>query len=404
MVYNRDNKEKLMSDRKYRTGEFAKKAGVSVRTVQFYEKKGLIQPSEISDSGYRFYNEAEFAKLQRILTLKLLGFSLDEIKELSMNEEDTYSIQHSFQLQLELVRKRIRHLQMVEASIQETSDLFQRTNRIDWDGLIKLIRVINMEHDLAGQYKNEKNTSIRIALHERYSTNPQNWFSWLFDQIPEKYWNRVLEVGCGNGAFWSVNAGRIPTEAQIVLSDISSGMLEDAGKNLAGEEQIQYQLFDCHDIPYGKDSFDLIIANHVLFYSKNIKAALSQIQRVMTADGMFLCATYGSGHMKEIELICKEFNPKISLSPVRLYEIFGLENGGEILKEFFHRVQKREYSDMLIVTEAQALLDYIMSCHGNQQEFIMPYYEEFKNFLERKMKRWGNLKITKQAGVFLCQK
>ena len=110
MVYNRDNKEKLMSDRKYRTGEFAKKAGVSVRTVQFYEKKGLIQPSEISDSGYRFYNEAEFAKLQRILTLKLLRFSLDEIKELSMNENESGTCRwwrHRFRKHLIYFREQI---------------------------------------------------------------------------------------------------------------------------------------------------------------------------------------------------------------------------------------------------------------------------------------------------------
>ena len=63
----------------YKTGEFAKKASISIRTVRYYDKKGLLKPSLIDTNGYRLYTDKDFEKLQKILSLKYLGFSLDDI-------------------------------------------------------------------------------------------------------------------------------------------------------------------------------------------------------------------------------------------------------------------------------------------------------------------------------------
>lgn len=106
--------------------------------------------------------------------------------------------------------------------------------------------------------------------------------------------------------------------------------------------------------------------------------------------------------MQEVEELVKEFNPKIRLSAVRLYENFGLENGEAILSKCFDWVEKREYPDELRVTDIDLLADYIMSCHGNQREYLVPVYDEFKAFLRGKLKKKGYIRITKQAGVFIA--
>ena len=61
-------------------GEVAKKMGVTVRALQYYDREGLFSPSCISDGGRRLYNDKDIVKLHQILTLKSLGFSFDEIK------------------------------------------------------------------------------------------------------------------------------------------------------------------------------------------------------------------------------------------------------------------------------------------------------------------------------------
>ena len=101
----------------YSTGEFAKKANVSIRTIHFYEKKGLIHPFKIAENGYRYYGEEEFARLQRILTLKMLGFSLEEIQALSLNEDDADYLHQSLMQQHSLVQRKITYLQSMEKAL-----------------------------------------------------------------------------------------------------------------------------------------------------------------------------------------------------------------------------------------------------------------------------------------------
>ena len=62
--------------------QIAKLSGISVRTLQYYDEIGLLKPSSLSESGYRLYDEEALGKLQQILTLKELDFSLKEIQHL----------------------------------------------------------------------------------------------------------------------------------------------------------------------------------------------------------------------------------------------------------------------------------------------------------------------------------
>jgi DNA-binding transcriptional MerR regulator len=66
---------------RYRTGQFARAVGVTVRTVRFYDQIGLLRPAEVDPvSGYRVYLPSQLDDLRRILDLKALDFTLDEIK------------------------------------------------------------------------------------------------------------------------------------------------------------------------------------------------------------------------------------------------------------------------------------------------------------------------------------
>lgn len=389
----------------YTTGEFAKKANVSVRTIHYYNDKELIHPCQVSDSGYRYYSEEEFVRLQRILTLKHLGFSLEEIQAISLNEKNNDFLRQSLHLQLDLVRKRIAHLEFMEQSIRETAEEFDKTGQVDWEAMIGLMKLVDMEKDLVEQYKNGKNIKSRINLHEKYANNVFGWFPWIMSNIEKDEIRDVLEIGCGDGTFWSVCAGQIPKGWKLTLSDVSRGMLEDAVSNLEkmpGERT--FIVADCQKLPLEDNCMDIVIANHVLFYPKNIRAAVSEIFRVLRPGGVLYCTTYGCSHMKEVEQLVQEFDEEIVLSRVKLYENFGLENGESVLREFFDEVEQREYPDYLEVTEVEPLLDYILSCHGNQREKLLSRYEDFKRFLQKKMKKKGFVKITKQAGMFICRK
>lgn len=188
---------------------------------------------------------------------------------------------------------------------------------------------------------------------------------------------------------------------EIFLSDISDGMINAARKNLG--DDFSYMMIDCHNIPFKKEYFDAVIANHVLFYLHDLDEGIKEIHRVMRKNGIFYCSTYGRNHMKEITQLVKEFDSQIVLSNNRLYDSFGLENGRELLEAYFDNVTICQYDDVLIVDDYKPLFDYILSCHGNQIERLQGKMNEFRLFLENKISKNGNICITKQAVLFVCR-
>lgn len=384
----------------YKTGEFAKMANVSLRTIRYYDNVGLLKPSFVGDNGYRFYTDKDLLKLQQILSLKYLGFSLEEIFSVTLNN-DSSSLKESLNLQSRLIKQKIDHLKLVEESIEKTKNLLEEKETVDWSALLNLIHLSTMERDIVDQYKNSKNIDIRINLHEKYSTNPKGWFRWLFEQYQLKPGAKILEIGSGNGKLWKINKDKIDSSCKIIVSDISSGMVNDAKENLRDLNNIDYACFDCQSIPYEDQSFDVVIANHLMFYLTDINKALKEIKRVLKKDGIFYCSTYGKNHMKEITDLVKEYDSRIVLSKINLFDVFGLENGEEILKKTFNNVEIRRFEeDYLAVDNPDDIEAYILSCHGNQGEYISKNYEQFRKYLKRKFKK-GQFVITKDAGIFV---
>lgn len=388
----------------YTTGEFSKRANVSVRTIRYYDDKGLLTPSMIKESGYRFYTDQDFIKLQKIIVLKKLGFSLEEIMNIINTDQDIDFIKEAFELQANMLRVKIAELRQMEQSIKAVSQSFSNGQNTDWSKIISLIHLLSMEETLQKQYRSSKNINVRIELHQRFSQNVQGWFPWIYEKLNLTKGMNILETGCGNGQLWKDNIEYLPDQVNIILSDISPGMLRNAKEKLKERDGIfTYQCFDFNEIPYPDESFDIVIANHVLFYAKDRHKALMELKRVLKKDGRLYCSTYGKHHMKEIEMLAKEYDERIALSEIKLYDLFGLENGTLELGSVFHTVELFRYEDSLLVTDVEPLAEYIYSCHGNQMEYIGTHQDLFERFLHKKIGNKG-LRITKDAGLFCCQK
>ncbi len=387
----------------YTSGEFARKANVTLRTIRYYDKQGILKPSKVEENGYRYYTDGDFAKLQKILSLKYLGFSLEEIMTITINDQDKDFVRQSLELQLGLVRKKIEHLNLIEQSLQDTAEKMEQNHEVDWEKIIQLLHVTNREHVLVDQYKNASNLEVRIQLHKDYSVNKTSWFPWIYQQLGIKAGMKVLELGCGTGGLWAENMEKLPEKVEVYLSDQSAGMVEDARHNIGRRKHFHFQTFDCKKIPHEDQTFDLVVANHVLFYIEDRGKVYEEIKRVLKPGGTFICSTYGKAHMKEITQLVQDFDADIVLSEKNLYDVFGLENGKEELEAYFSQVEKRLYDDYLLVDKAEPIVDYILSCHGNQHEHLSRKYLEFKDFVRQKLKK-EPFRITKMAGIFICHK
>lgn len=414
----------MHKDGYYSSGEFAKKSNVSVRTIRYYDQQNILKPSLLTDEGVRFYTDSDFTRLQQILLLKYLGFTLDDIRNMTIGDSDYHVLKNSLELQKRMIQDKIAQMQLVCKAIEETEDSIKEGKGVDWSNMLEIIHLTNMEDSMKNQYINAGNISARINLHNRFSVNKQGWFPWIYEQCGIVKGMRILEIGCGDGTLWVDNIGQLAMTGKrnefsgkkkniyIELTDISEGMISDARRNIKKATEswkerdidvsFRFRVASCEKTGAKDESYDLVIANHVLFYCKNVNKALDEIARVLKPGGVLVCSTYGSRHMQEISSLVSGYDKRIALEADKLFEKFGLDDGDKILKKHFSDVERRDYKDALVVDEAEPLVDYILSCHGNQKEYLVDKYTDFKKYVEKKLVK--PMTITKEAGVFVCRK
>jgi ubiquinone/menaquinone biosynthesis C-methylase UbiE/DNA-binding transcriptional MerR regulator len=384
----------------YTAGLFAKKAGVTIRTIRYYDKKGLLVPSTYTPKGYRLYSEYEFARLQKILTLKFLGFSLEDIKNAILNDREE-DFKQSLGLQKRIIQDRIDHLSLIVKSINETECMLKEGKKLDWGKFVNIIKAVNMEDMLLEQYNNSSNLKARLNLHEKFSINKYGWHRWIFDKMQLLPGARILELGCGDGSLWIKNLDRLPEDCEYVLSDISKGMLKDAKRNLKNtKDKFSFKIADAQNIPFENESFDVVVANNMLFYMGDRNKALSEIKRVLKSGGGLFASTTGKNHMKELIETVSNFDNRIVFSQFDPAEEFGLENGRSQLEEWFRSVSEYKYEDALDVKEVEDYIDYVYSTHGNAPEIIREREQEFRTIIQRKLEKDGSIFITKNSGLF----
>jgi DNA-binding transcriptional MerR regulator len=128
----------------YTTSQFAQKAAVTVRTLRFYDKVGLLSPSSHTEAGHRLYSDEDLWSLQQILALKFLGFSLEEIKVCLQTHPER--LQETLATQKAMMREKRRQLNLVIQAIERAETLLQ-SNEGNWEAVVNVIQVMQMEQD-----------------------------------------------------------------------------------------------------------------------------------------------------------------------------------------------------------------------------------------------------------------
>jgi len=256
------------------------------------------------------------------------------------------------------------------------------------------------------QYSNSHNYEARLYLNIHFKTNPDSKAYWLFNLFPKQDNLNVLELGCGTGLFGLANKDSIPKAWEITLTDYSDGMLAETRRRVAMlDRDFSFLVVSAEDIPYPDASFDLVLANNMLYHIADKGKALSHIKRVLKHDGHFIPTTQGKNDMKELYEIFYMFLDTKKRRFKFTERSFSLDNGWNQLKPYFTAIAVKHYKNSLMITEIEPIVNYFLSFNGmieNRHALLEIEIDSFRDFLQGLLKDGNGIPVSKKEGAFIC--
>lgn len=135
-----------MNGKLYQANEFATRAGITVRALHHYDRLALLKPTTRSDAGYRLYSDRDFARLQQIVTLKFLGFSLTQIQRIL--DRRSFDLAQELRAQRSIIAEKRRQLDGAITAIERAERALDLKDEPDWELFRKIIEVIEMQNKM----------------------------------------------------------------------------------------------------------------------------------------------------------------------------------------------------------------------------------------------------------------
>ncbi|WP_370149738.1 MerR family transcriptional regulator [Exiguobacterium profundum] len=130
----------------WKVGEVAELAGLTIRTLRYYDQICLFSPSQYTESGHRLYTKADLERLQPILSLKQMGMSLEEIQLLLSNPEEQ-TVAEILQTQISRVKKEIEVQQKLVAELENALSAAHSNRTLSISELTKLMEALKMNKE-----------------------------------------------------------------------------------------------------------------------------------------------------------------------------------------------------------------------------------------------------------------
>lgn len=261
-------------------------------------------------------------------------------------------------------------------------------------------------------YVDERHLETRIRTHELYTVPQFGFPEWVLGQ--HQYWQGnewVLDVGCGMGVYIEQVLQRIP-QGHFFATDLSYGMVNRASQQ-EDAHQATFLVQDAQGIAFPDNTFDVVLANHMLYHMPDLDAALSEIHRVLKPTGIIIAAVNSQFTMLEFVTLKRRALTLLGYPPPDeensiSYEGFDLENGSVKLARHFRGVVRYEVPSALVFQEPQPVIAYVNSMRSLDEDNLPPgvawedYMMVMTNQIDRLISHFGELIINKLSGVLIA--
>lgn len=282
--------------RKYSIKEVAEIFNISTNKIRFYEKKGLINPIRNEESNYRLFNEEDVVKIQTILMYRVLGLSIDDIKDIIVNNERNNVLDH-FYKQWKVLNDDMQKMRLIKDSLEEIMDLIYEDNNKNYhEGIIKCAKKMNKIQNMKDNWKDRWNFDSWASGYDKsiksnigglkFYKNYDKHLDTVYEETIKKNNKdiKILDIGVGTG---NLSKRFLENGYDITGLDQSREML-----NVSKEKfpNLKLRLGEFLKIPFENNTFDSIVSTYAFHHLNEDEKilAIDEMLRILKDDGQII--------------------------------------------------------------------------------------------------------------------
>lgn len=391
-------------EKKMTSGEMAKKAGVSQKAIRLYDEKGLLKPTEYSEGNYRLYDTAALQILEKIVALKQIGFSLEEIRD-NLKSGEASDIKSALEIQLQRMEEKKYQLEKTTDAIKRT---LARKENLDWDDVAEIVQYVSTD-----QSADERHWD---AL--KHTSGEMDWYVRIFNSLDIKEGTRVLDLGCGYAKLWRNNWTSIPEGTKITGYDIHGSWADDFAKFIpenkdtlpAGvtidlafsnlEEEDTWQKINESGV------YDMVVAHYVDSEIKDIESLVARASKVVAEDGVF---AFNGANVANWNNIFKEAINAIGEDDTFIEETIAAQKEKRdqyiaMMEKYFARVESVLLPNLWHYTDAGEIVEKMKSYYKDEAKNIANYEQKLLTYFQNKIEENGEYVSEARSQFWHCYK
>lgn len=388
---------------KMTSGEIAKKAGVSQKAVRLYDEKGLLKPTDYSEGNYRLYDQAALEILEKIVALKQIGFSLEEIRDSLVNGVAS-DIETALKMQLKRMEEKRYQIDKVISAINRTLD--RKSEGLDWDDVASIVQNVGLD-----QGADERHWD---AL--KHTGNEMDWYVRIFNSLNIKDNEKVLDLGCGYAKLWRNNWDRIPSGTKVYAYDIHGSWADDFeqfvcdNKNsLPNDAEIFWEFSDLEQEDAWKiidkdKNYTLIVAHYLQYQLKNPENMIKNASMVLAKNGMF---SITGNAVSTWNYFFKDAFDEMGLNAAFIEEKINKQAKEQnafknMLEKYFTTIKQVFLPNFWHYSDAQEVIQKLRDIFPEQEKFIDSNKETMTNYFTGKIESEGEIVIQIKTLFWHC--
>ncbi len=386
------------------SGEIAREAGVSQKALRVYDEKGLLRPVGYSEGNYKLYDKSSLMVLEKIIALKHVGFSLEEIKS-NLEEDNQDTIEETLKNQLALMEKKIYEMQKAADCIKVA--LARLSEDPDWDNVADVIRKMEM-----AQGQDE-----RRWYAASHAADGIEWYVKIFDSLDFREGEKVLDLGCSYGLLWRENWDKIPQNFLVDgidiheswADDFASFMEEQAGNLPSGTDiKVIFENLE-EDETWAnirKKSYDKIIAHYLLSYFEEPSEIIRKASEALAPGGMisFTYVGISSEHGYWLKFFEENgFDKTICISKEK--ELKAREDGLiNQVTEYFTSIEKVYLPCPIIYDDSEKLFERVLTRFSNGSKYLSSVKDKMIECFDKIIEDKGEIVVESDTTFIHCYK